>query len=140
MEKPAPAPHAIAPEVLVLGSHELCEQGTRAGVWFARSNHKVEKCWSRQIPCLSELEFQVSVLPHRKPGELGILRELPAWLPSPGCCLPGQGDTLQLLSSMRRSTLSALEHKQMPGGPQLHLPPPQYVMGVQPLHHLSLRP
>lgn len=116
-EKPAPAPRGVAPEVLVLGACDLCEQGTCAGVWSAQCSHKVENCWFRQIPRLFELEFLVPVLPHRKPSVLGILGELPAWLPSPACCLPGQGDTLLLLSSMRRSTLSALEHEQVPGAP-----------------------
>lgn len=74
-------------------------------------------CWSGQIPCLFELDCLVSALPHCKPNMLDILKELLTWLPLPACCLPGQGDTLLLLSSIRRSSLSALEHKQMPGAP-----------------------
>lgn len=117
VEKPAPAPRAVGPGVLVLGACELREQGVRAGVWSARRCHKVENCWSGQIPCLSELGGLVSVLPRCKSNVLSILRELLAGLPSPACCLTGQGDALLLLSSMRRSTLSALEHEQMLGDP-----------------------
>lgn len=50
------------------------------------------------------------------------LAAIPTLLPA------SASDTLLLLSFIKRSTLSALEYEQMPGGPQVHRPPPQYVM------------
>lgn len=96
-----------------------------AGLWFAQCSYNVENCWSGQIPHLFELELLVSVLRHRKPS---ILRELPAWLLSPSGACQGRVITLLLLSSIRRRTLSTLEHKQVPGASQLRMPPPQNVM------------
>lgn len=124
-EKPSPALHTVAPEVL--DTCELQEQGLQAGSGFAQCSHKAENCWSRQIPHLFQLEFLVSDLPHHKPNMLGILMELLVWLSSPACCLPGQCDTLLHLSSRKRSSLSALEHEQMLGALQFCMLPPQYV-------------
>ncbi|PKU41745.1 hypothetical protein llap_7955 [Limosa lapponica baueri] len=91
----------------------------------------------KEIPHPFELDCLVSVLPRCKSNVLSILQEVLARLLSPAGCLTGQGDTLLLLSSMRRSTLSDLEHEQKPGDPRLLMPPPRYVTG-RIVVHLSI--